>query len=260
MDNEREFISDQDRYIFLLLERDRLKKEADQIYIAYKLAFGKLMTEIFELKIECIKKKKTIAFYQLAQNKDGSVNVSELNDKIEREMRGYMSALAKMQSENKSLQKWEPVSEYDVRRAKEIYKRLAKRLHPDLNPDIADDFELKTLWAEIVKAYKSNNVSALSELEILVKKRLSDIGASEDTDYEIDNIEEKISHLEDEICEITSNEPYTYGKILDDPKEKKAKTDKLQAELESFRKYSDELDKVIDDMLKNGGITLIWMK
>ncbi len=51
-----------DRYEELLMRRDAIKKEAFQYERAYVREFGDLILEIFQMKLECIRKKKTIEF------------------------------------------------------------------------------------------------------------------------------------------------------------------------------------------------------
>ena len=49
-------------YEELLLKKENLRKEGRQYYISYMKLFGDLMVEVFRKKIECIRKKKMIAF------------------------------------------------------------------------------------------------------------------------------------------------------------------------------------------------------
>ena len=78
-----------DEYEALLLERDQLSKEAGQIWTAYVQTFGQLMTDVYEEKIECIKARKTIAFYQRALNHGGVVDQEALDSWLDREMSAY---------------------------------------------------------------------------------------------------------------------------------------------------------------------------
>ena len=50
------------RYEELLLRRDELRKEAFQLERQYVRTFGDLILQVFEKKIECIRKNKTIEF------------------------------------------------------------------------------------------------------------------------------------------------------------------------------------------------------
>ena len=49
-----------DEYESLLLERDQAQKEAGQIWTCYIQTFGKLIADVYEEKIECIKCRKTM--------------------------------------------------------------------------------------------------------------------------------------------------------------------------------------------------------
>lgn len=57
--------SSYERYEKLLLRRDSLRKEAAQINMNYIREFGSLILAVFQKKMECIRKKKTISFYQI---------------------------------------------------------------------------------------------------------------------------------------------------------------------------------------------------
>ena len=75
---------------------------------------------------------------------------------------------------------------------------------------------------------------------------------------EIPEIDQKIEELKKEIREITQTEPYTYKSLMEDPEAIRKKKNTLTEELETYRKYCAELDGVIEDMLKNGGVTIRW--
>ena len=56
-------------YERLLLERDARKKEAGGYFTEYMCEFGELINKVFEKKIDCISKKKSIAFCQAYVNR-----------------------------------------------------------------------------------------------------------------------------------------------------------------------------------------------
>ena len=133
---------------------------------------------------------------------------------------------------------------------------LAKLLHPDINPETAKRAELMELWQRIVIAYGQNNLKELSELDVLVRKALKELGAG-GRKADIPDIGEKIKDLKKEIYEITHTVPYTYRDLLmDDAVEKKKR--ELTEELENYRKYRAELEEVIQNMEEGGGIRFRW--
>ena len=61
-------------YETLLFVRDKLRKEAYAWKNRYLAEFGDLITAVFEQKIACIKKKKSISFCQMAVNRGKPVD------------------------------------------------------------------------------------------------------------------------------------------------------------------------------------------
>ena len=246
-----------DEYEALLLERDQLSKEAGQIWTAYTQTFGKWIAGIYEEKVECIKCKKTIDFYQRALNHGGVVDQDALQAYLDQEMAAYYVHLKRLQ-EDYSRCKDAPVSTpYQVQRAKTLYRRLAKRIHPDIFPETDRQDSLRELWQRILTAYAHNDVKALSELEVLVRKALKDLGKPE-TRIEIPEIEDRIEALRKEIYDISHTEPYTYGALLEEEEAVEKKKAELQKELEEYQNYHAELKEVILQMVTNGGIEIKW--
>ena len=112
------------KYEELLLKRDQLLKDARSIHIAYMKEFGELMVEVYEMKIECIKKKKMIAFCQTALNHCMPIDLSEVKNYIERAMVFYNRQLQEMMADRKQAESAKHSPDYKVERAKRIYRRL----------------------------------------------------------------------------------------------------------------------------------------
>ncbi|MCI6756726.1 MAG: hypothetical protein MR607_07435 [Lachnospiraceae bacterium] len=97
----------------------------------------------------------------------------------------------------------------------------------------------------------------LSELEVLVRKAMADLGQG-DIKVDIPDIGDKIEALKAEIQNITHTDPNTYKDLLDDDKAVKKKKSDLEEQLKSYQKYHKELDAEIQEMITSGGITLQW--
>ena len=242
-----------EEYERLLLERDQLNKEAGQIWTAYIKMFGQLITENYEEKIECIKCKKTIAYYQAAINRNGKVDAKDLQDYLDRDMAEYYLNLKKMIKDNDDAKKSRTSSAYEVKRSKELYRRLAKLIHPDLNPATDGSDELKELWQRILIAYGHNDVKELAELEVLVRKALKELGLGE-VKVDIPDIEDKIGEVKKEMDEIVSTEPYTLKYLVEDETAAQKKKDEIIKETEEYKKYRKELGEVILKMISGGGL------
>ena len=57
-----------EQYENLILQRDRLEKEAEQYRMNYFREFGELITDAFQARIDCIALKKSIAFCQTSRS------------------------------------------------------------------------------------------------------------------------------------------------------------------------------------------------
>ena len=240
-------------YEELLCERDQLEKEAGQIWIVYLKLFGKLKTDNYEKMIECIKCKKLIAYYQAIRNRGGIVDPRDEEEFLKKEMAEYYSNLKKMLRETDEAQKAGTSSAYEVKRSKELYRRLVKLIHPDINPATDRDEDLKELWQRIVTAYHMNDVKSLSELEVLVRKALK-VQGFEDIKVEIPDIGEKIEELREEIERIKSTEPYTLKYLVEDEEAVKEKKKELTEEGLSYTDYHNQLKEVLVNLMSDGGL------
>lgn len=243
------------RYEELLMRRDALKKEAFYWDHEYVRVFGDRILRNFELKLECIRKKKTISFCQAAVNYGRTVDQAELQRYLEEAMAAYQSQLEDMIADNKAAKEAQEISEMDLLEIKKIYRRLAKQLHPDMKPEVAKDPALQDLWARISVAYKCNDLKSLQELEILAAAVLKFAG--ENNVNAIPDIEEKIAEVEAEICSIRNTDPYRYQFILEDPVAVEEKNAALDEEYASYEEYSRQLDEILQELMTRG-VTFTW--
>ena len=246
-----------EEYENLLQKRDQLEREAGSLQISYTKTFGELLNAVFEKKIECIRKKKEIAYYQAALNHGKSVDPDELDRIMEKEMASYNHDLQKMLSDYKIAMDSKTIGSVDMLRAKKLYRRIAKRIHPDINPWTSGRMELLDLWQRTVIAYHTGNVKELEEVEVLAKKTMETLGL-DSFEIEIPDIEEKIDRVEREINEILTTEPYTYEKLLNDPDMVQKKKDDLNRELEEYKSYAEELDEALRQLIAADGVSMLW--
>ena len=244
-----------EEYEDLLLKRDRLNKEAGQIWTAYLQMFGALITENYEEKLECVKCKKTIAFYQQALNRGGGVDASAMERYLERELAEYRAELRRMLRENEAANSAGTSTPYEVERSKTLYRRLAKLLHPDINPETDRSETLRELWNRIVIAYHHNDVRELAELEVLARRALKEAGVDA-AGVVIPDIGERIDAVKAEIERITHSEPYTLRSLIEDEAAAEKKKAELREELEAYQKYRGELKSVMLQMLRSGGLKI----
>lgn len=246
-----------EEYEELLLRRDQLCREAGSYATAYKAEFGDMLTENFKLKVECIKKKKTISYCRRRMNRGLPIDAERMNSEIDNEMKLYYMQLKELIAETKDAKEAGNVGQYRYNRAKKIYRRLAKLIHPDINKLTAENDDLKALWDRIVDAYHHSDIDELNDLEALVYKALEDLGA-DDFEPDFSNIEERIERVEQQINEILNTEPYIYGELLNDEEKKKEYIEQLKAEHADYEQYLVLLTNALDEMLREGGVKVVW--
>lgn len=234
-------------YTELIIERDRLAKEAEQYHISYVKRFGALVEKCFFLKIECIRCKKIISEFLKLLNRGetaGSVTLEELKQLVSGEMKEYdeqlksISAIRKLKS---------TVTAYELAQIKKIYHKVATRIHPDINPQLFGNEEVKQLWEDITLAYKGNNLERMKELEAVasavIAKYCDDVVA-----VVIGDIDDKVRKVKEQIENIKSTDPYQYKFLLED-EEMCAETEKrLQSEIDNYQAYLDELQIQMEAM------------
>lgn len=233
---------DYERYEELLLQRDQLEKEAFCYQQAYTREFGELTVEAFRLKVDCISRKKSIAFYIAAKNRGESADKDQLAEFLKQQMAAYQSRLDEMIRERDSAQRGKPISAVRVGEIKKIYRRIAKLLHPDLSPLTAQYPVLADYFQRVMIAYQCNDLEELRELEVLINKVLGDNGI-ETVNVTVPDIGGRILALEEEIENILTTEPYLYRDLLDDVFRVQEKKDELTKEIEEYRTYKEQLEK-----------------
>lgn len=245
-----------DRYEELLMKRDAVHKEAFQHERAYVREFGDMILEVFRLKLECIRKKKTIEFCQMAANHGKSVDQEKLQEYLRNELAAMQEQLDGMIKDAEASRKTEKVSEIELLQIKKIYHKMVKIIHPDINPKVAQSIKLQELWQRMVVAYNCNDLKEMQETEVLITKTLEQMG-NETIEIEVPNIEEKIAELEAEIKHIRETDPYQYKFLLDDPEAISEKKKTLCEEKKSYEEYGNQLEEILQGIVESG-VSFTW--
>ncbi len=248
-----------EEYEDLLVRREHLIKVSGSYQICYTKEFGDLLTANFEIKIECIKLKKTISYCRRRLNHGLPIETAHMKDAIEKEMTLYYEELKDMVRDTEVAKKSKGTGEFRFNRAKKIYRRLTKLLHPDINRKTMENEVLRDLWEKIMTAYRQSNVDELEDLEVLVRKTLLELG---DAGFEIDcsDIEGKIKRVEMQINDILTAEPYTYGELLSSEERIEAHKNRLKDEHDSYSDYMESLKGMLNEILSSSGtkMSFVW--
>ena len=236
-----------ERYEELLLKKEKILKEAEDYRLLYDSVFGSLNTATYQAKVECIKKRKMVSYCQNITALGSSINRKELNDFVEKSMQDYKDTLSYLigdEKEKDQVKKYNTPS--SLKKIKALYRQIARLVHPDMNDNLKDDVIIQDLWNRTCIAYNCTNLDELEELEILVNRYLYSLKHL-DFDADIPNVEEKIFRLNRKIDKILHTDPYQYKYILSDEKSIERKKEELYKELNDYHRYSDELDKQIEE-------------
>ena len=241
-----------DRYEDLLLQRDQYRKDADTAFFNYVREFGEETRANFELKVDCISIRKSIAYCQAALNHGKKIDTAAMQQMLALEMQQYYEELQQMAETSEACRHLKAISIYDVQQIKKLYRELAKQLHPDINSEMGRSEKLMEIWNRIVTAYKANDLSELNALQVLANKALKELGMDSE-EIDIPNIEERIAELEEEIKSIVNKDPYQYRFLLRDPDLVEQKHDELKKEHEEYEEAHQQLKALLDDLMKKGG-------
>lgn len=229
-------------YEQLIFKRDEIKKEIDQYILAYYQEFGDSIVRNYQIKIECIEKKKTINYCQKMININQKIIQSQLEIFVTQQMSSYYEQLDILLEQNEISKTSTTLDILTVKQIKTLYRKLAKLIHPDMNSQYQSNNIFEDLWNRIVFAYKCNDLKSLQELEVLVYKALSD---DESEMIVIENIEEKIEAIKEEINNLKESKEYKYKYILEDLEEIEEKHMLLDEEYEEYKKYLEYLVSLI---------------
>ncbi len=244
------------RYEALLVKRDAVRKSAFQYEQEYIREFGELILAVFEKKIECIRKKKTVEYCQYFINRGKAVDQATLQEYLKAELEEYEAQLAGMMQDLENARKSTKITEAELLKIKRIYHRLVKKIHPDINPETERCGELNALWHRLVIAYDCNDLKEMEETEVLINALLEKLEI-DTARIVIPDIREKTAELEREIEQIKSKDPYRYKDILESDEAVTQKKAELKAELQEYADYSDQLEEMLKGYLK-GRMKITW--
>ena len=227
-----------EKYKDLVLRREKLLKDARKFYIEFIKVFGELIEKEYNVKLECIKLKKTIAFCQARQNRSAPVFRSELDAYIDSAMEEYYDELESLIAVRDAEQT--SVAFIDYCKIKKLYRRLAMAIHPDLHPALFAHEEIAELWDRVSLAYQNNDYSELQSLELLVADAVKRYEQTE-MEVSIEDAEAKIGLLQQEIDNIIHSDPYCYNKLLRDDDAIAEVKAELRSSIEEYEEYLSEL-------------------
>lgn len=241
--------SEYNSYRDLILKRDRIKKDAIQYQETYYRVFGDFIKQNYELKLNCIRLKKEIAYCQMCLNQNVDIIESHLKSHMDLIMQKYNEKLKNLSQHIEASKKAIPISLEESLEIKKIYRKIAKQIHPDMNPDLYKKEEIQDLWNRVQMAYTSNDLEELQNIEILIH----DLDNSK-ISINIPDIQERMNQLQQQIQKIMDTLPYQYKYILESNEEIDLHRKELQDEIQEYKQYKQNLIQIYKsfDVIKKG--------
>lgn len=189
-------------YRSLIIERDELKKQAEENQKDNYQMYGDLYKEYYGLMVECIFFKKRISYCQRCKNHHIRIYKEELEDYMDAVKEDYMHELEELRSHKRRVK--QHLSDVDMKQAKKIFKRIIKRIDQD-----------SPLWERALESYRYNNLNDLKDIEMLVDYERQSIKKNLDNTYlsiQIERLKKEIESIENRNPKITRE--YLEKKIM----------------------------------------------
>lgn len=189
-------------YRSLIIERDELKKQAEENQKDNYQTYGDLYKEYYGLMVECIFFKKRISYCQRCKNHHIRIYKEELEDYMDAVKEDYMHELEELRSHKRRVK--QHLSDEDMKQAKKIFKRIIKRIDQD-----------SPLWERALESYRYNNLNDLKDIEMLVDYERQSIRKNLDNPYlsiQIERLKKEIESIKNRAPKITRE--YLEKKIM----------------------------------------------
>ena len=238
-------------YLKLYEEMEDLNKKKEALESIYMSRLGALIFLKFENEIEYRKLKKKLNLIIQSKNKNEKIDINKIDEILKSELESFYKELENLREKMKRSKIYlgsSLLSDEEVKKIKEIFRRLAKKLHPDINKNLTE--EEIDLWNRVKEAYENNDLISLIVLEGLI----DNIEVKENAN--INNIEENIEKIKNKIEKIkiiikeSLNEfPLNLRILIKDESFIKNKKDELNKEIKIYKDKINELNKLINEAI-----------
>lgn len=238
-------------YLKIYEDMEDLNKKKEVLESLYMSKLGALIFLKFEKKIEYRKLKKKLNLIIQSKNKNEKIDINKIDDILKLELKSFYTELESIREKMKDSKIYleSPIlNDEEVKKVKEIFRKLAKKLHPDINKNLTKE-EIE-LWNKIKEAYENNDLVSLIVLEGII----DNIEIKED--LSVNNIEENIEKIKNKIEKIniiikdSLNEfPLNLREVINNESFIQSKKDELNKEIKIYKEKINELNKLIYEVI-----------
>ncbi len=187
----------------------------------YATRIGPIELELFALRCQNLRKKRTIELVQISLDRNEPLNTGMIEKTLNQEYQGWHLQL---EEQDKTFRKAREsfsalMNDKEAREFKQLFRVLVRRLHPDINPGQGE--KARMLWFSLQSAYEKGEMDMLrseaSRQEHTAPSAfLPESSGIESWEKAKKELATKISTLEKEIGQITASHPYTLKEQLHD--------------------------------------------
>ena len=239
------------KYLKLYEEMEDLNKKKEVLESLYMSRLGALIFLKFENEIEYRKLKKKFNLIIKCKNKNEKIDINNIDNILKKELESFYKELEDIRERMKISKMYleSPIlSDEEVKKIKEIYRKLAKKLHPDINRNLTEK-EIE-LWNKLKEAYENNELISLIVLDGLVNKiEIKDDISASNIEENIEKIKDKIEKLKLINEEVLNEFPLNLREVINDNNFIENKKEELNKEIKIYKEKIKELNNRINESL-----------
>ncbi|MBS5883685.1 MULTISPECIES: DnaJ domain-containing protein [Clostridium] len=238
-------------YLKIYEEMEDLNKKKESLESIYMSKLGALIFLKFEKEIEYRKLKKKLNLLIQSKNKNEKIDINKIDDILKLELKSFykeLESIREKMNDSKIYLESPILNDEEVKKIKELFRKLAKKLHPDINKNLTKE-EIE-LWNKIKEAYENNDLVSLIVLEGII----DNIEIKEDVS--IDSIEENIEKIKNKIEKINiiikeslNKFPLNLREVINNESFIQSKKDELNKEIKIYKEKINELNKLIYEVI-----------
>ncbi|MDU2458727.1 DnaJ domain-containing protein [Clostridium sp.] len=238
-------------YLKIYEEMEDLNKKKESLESIYMSKLGALIFLKFEKEIEYRKLKKKLNLLIQSKNKNEKIDINKIDDVLKLELKKFYTELESIREKLKDTKIYleSPIlNDEEVKKIKELFRKLAKKLHPDINKNLTKE-EIE-LWNKIKEAYENNDLVSLIVLEGIIDNiEIKEDVSINSIEENIEKIKNKIEKINIIIKESLNKFPLNLREVINNESFIQSKKDELNKEIKIYKEKINELNKLIYEVI-----------
>ncbi|MDU3350669.1 MAG: DnaJ domain-containing protein [Clostridium sp.] len=238
-------------YLKIYEEMEDLNKKKESLESIYMSKLGALIFLKFEKEIEYRKLKKKLNLLIQSKNKNEKIDINKIDDILKLELKSLykeLESIREKMNDSKIYLESPILNDEEVKKIKELFRKLAKKLHPDINKNLTKE-EIE-LWNKIKEAYENNDLVSLIVLEGIIDNiEIKENVSIDSIEENIEKIKNKIEKINIIIKESLNKFPLNLREVINNESFIQSKKDELNKEIKIYKEKINELNKLIYEVI-----------